>query len=355
MATRFKEGRQLREQVARLFAECQEPDTREVCDLLQELFDGGEIDDRAVGLERLKREVYRVRIGDRLDRSMILKRLKPATAQTDRLVADRWLPALGLGDRCPRLLGAAAARDGEWVWHVYEDLGRDTLADHHDPPQLEAAIELLAELHSRGAGDPVILDVRWRARDLGAHFFTANLEDAIAALDALATFRCEGVPDFPAARARLLDGLRGLLADTPRRLRAIRDYGSPDTLLHGDLWPKNVFVSASRGGPRARLIDWDHVGLGSYSYDLSTFLYRTPAAVRLWVLQRYRRSVARYRWQLPENTVLNLLFHTAECARYAHCILFDALNVLHDGEQKSVEELMEFDRWLAMLHPPLPE
>jgi len=33
----------------------------------------------------------------------------------------------------------------------------------------------------------------------------------------------------------------------------------PETLLHGDLWPKNVFLSTTDGAQRARLIDWDHV------------------------------------------------------------------------------------------------
>lgn len=355
MGTRFREVVQLREHLAHAFEECQQSDTGEVCDLLQDLCGGEEIDEQVLRLERLKRDVYRLRIGDRPEQSMVLKQLKPATAQTDRLVAERWLPALGLGDRCPRLLGTAALRDGSWVWHVYEDLGRETLADGCEPSQLSAAIDLLAELHTRGAAYPLLAEVRWGARDLGEQFFTANVRDAIAALDALATFRGNVPGAFPSARARLLDRLQRLLEDAPRLMRALRDLGGPDTLLHGDLWPKNVFVSMSGDTPRARLIDWDHVGTGPFSYDLSTFLYRTPAAARLWVLQSYRRAVSRAGWVLPGYEELNLLFHTAENARYAHCILFDALAVLHNGAEKSAEELMDFERWLAALRPPLPE
>src|SRR2546421_2400152 len=44
---------------------------------------------------------------DLSDRTLVLKRHTPAIAHTDRLVAERWLPALGLGERCPRLLAAA--------------------------------------------------------------------------------------------------------------------------------------------------------------------------------------------------------------------------------------------------------
>src|SRR5207302_100331 len=91
--------------------------------------------------------------------------LLTAAARAARLVAERWLPALGLGERCPRLLAAAAQREGRWVWHVYEDLRSETLADRCERPRLEAAVDLIAQLHTRGAGHPLLPEVRWLARD----------------------------------------------------------------------------------------------------------------------------------------------------------------------------------------------
>src|SRR5256886_1107182 len=108
--------------------------------------------------------------------------------------------------------------------------------------------------------------------------------------------------------------------DAPRRVRLLEEAGGPDTLLHGDLWPKNVFVSMTPAGPRARLIDWDHVGVGPASYDVSTFLYQSAADERPTVLRRYREAVERTGWRLPDDGTLNVLFHTMECARYAHCV-----------------------------------
>ncbi|HYY73212.1 MAG TPA: phosphotransferase, partial [Solirubrobacterales bacterium] len=139
------------------------------------------------------------------------------------------------------------------------------------------------------------------------------------------------------------------------RVQLINEVGGPDTLLHGDLWPKNVFVTMLDDGPRARLIDWDHVGAGPFSYDVSTFLYQSPVEERPWNLGRYREAVARAGWRLPENGALNVLFHTAESARYAHCILFDAMAVLNDGAEWGIGELMDYEGWLAALRPPLPE
>src|SRR2546430_11660755 len=53
------------------------------------------------------------------------------------------------------------------------------------------------------------------------------------------------------------------------------EAGGPDTLLHGDLGPKNIFVALASDGPCARLVDWDHVGVGPAGYDVSTLLYQS--------------------------------------------------------------------------------
>jgi hypothetical protein len=343
--------------VERSLEQWQEPGAADLCELLQRMVDDGvsASSQRTMQLDRLKQAVYRLRIGSTPDRTLVLKRHAPAVAQADRLLAERWLPALGLGDGCPRLVAAAAERAGCWVWHVYEDLGDENLATQRLPWRLAAAVDCIAELHTRAAGHALLPEVRWRARDHGAHFFTANLGDAIAALDALATPPC-GVPrEFAGARERLLCRLHRLREDAPRRVRLMQEVGGPDTLLHGDLWPKNVFVFMAANGPRARLIDWDHVGAGPFSYDLSTFLYQSAAEERPWIVRRYRDAVERAGWRLPGTEELNLLFHTAESARYAHCILFDAIAALHDGAEWGIIELMDYQRWLEALRPPLQE
>ena len=345
----------LRARLAHAFEPCRKPGTAELCQLLEEMLGGDVSPEQSIDLERLKQEVYRLRIGGEGGHSLVLKLLKPAVAQTDRLVAERWLPAVGLGDRCPRLLGAAAPRDGCWVWHVYEDLGHANLALRCEPGYLGAAIDLVVELHTRAAVHPLLPEVRWRARHHGAHFFTSSLCDAITALEALASCRREVPVEFPASRTRLLHGLRKLLEDAPRRVRVMEEVGGPDTLLHGDLWPKNVIVTVTDEGPRARLIDWDHVGAGPFSYDLSTFLYRSSPGERPWILQRYRETIERAGWRLPGNDDLNLLLHTAESARCVHCVLFDAMAILDEGAEWAIAELMDYEGWLAALRPPLAD
>jgi thiamine kinase-like enzyme len=355
MASQIGEPIGVHERLGRSLEEWQEPGATELCDLVQRIVNESGDCAGTVDLEQLKPGVYRLRIGSDPMRTVVLKCLKPAIAQADRLVAERWLPALGLADRSPRLLAGAAQRDGCWVWHAYEDIGDEALNRRREPSRLAAAIALIADLHTRAAKHPLIPEVRWRARDHGVHFFMSNLRDAIAAFEALAALPRDVPPEFERARMRLLRRLYELREEAPHRVRVMEEAGGPDTLLHGDLWPKNVFVTANGNGIRAQLIDWDHVGVGPFSYDLSTFLYRSSPQERPWILQQYRDAVAPAGWQLAPLEELNLLFHTAESSRYIHCALFAAMALLHDDAEWAINEIIDWDGWFEALRPPFQD
>jgi thiamine kinase-like enzyme len=343
----------LREAIGAPLAAWQEHGAAELSEVLAGFLADETEPEGPIRVERLKRAVYRLHIGGGSERTLVLKRHTPALAQVDRLLVERWLPALDLADRCPRLLTAAADRDGSCVWHVYEDLGTENLAVRRDPSRLAAAVDCLAELHTRAARHPILPEIRWRARDHGTHFFTESLRDAVAVLDRSPIDRPGLARELAAVRTCLRDRLLRFLDDAPRRMRIAEDV--PDTLLHGDLWPKNVFVSVTGDGPRAQLIDWDHVGAGPFTYDLSTFLYQCTIDERPWILQRYRGAVERAGWRLPDDAQLNILFHTAEVARYAHCILWAAMALVNDGAEWGIRDLLDYDSWFETLRPPLPD
>src|SRR2546430_4455040 len=133
MAGQIGERFDVHEQLGPSLEERQEPGARELCDLIQRMLNGPVVSAApTLDLKRLKNGVYRLRIGGDEPRAIVLKCLKPAIAQTDRLVMERWLPALGLTDRSPRLLAGAAERDRRWVWPADEDNGGATT---HSPPQ----------------------------------------------------------------------------------------------------------------------------------------------------------------------------------------------------------------------------
>ena len=331
-----------------------EPGAAELCEGLQGMLGNVAGLDGTVRLEFLKKAVYRLRLGTEPGRSFILKRHRPAIAHTDRLLQSRWLPALGLLDCSPRLLAAAAQREGRWIWHVYDDLGGETLTRRPEPRCEDAAIDLIVDLHTRAVGQPLLAEVRWYGRDHGAHFFTSSLRDGIALLETLATYRADAPDQFAAVRMRLLERLYAFLDDAPRRVRILEDVGGRDTLLHGDLWPDNVFVALTSDGVCARLIDWDHISVGPFGFDVSTLLYRTPAEARPSIWRRYRERIERAGWRLADDAELNILFHTSEVARSASCIVWPALALLNERAAWGVPMLLEIDRWFDVLRPPLP-
>jgi len=240
---------------------------------------------------------------------------------------------------------------------VYEDLGDDTLAARPTSDRVRATVDLVAELHTRAARHPVLPDVRRYGEGFGIQYFTANVADAIAALEGLAASGIEPPPEHAGVTARLLERLRVLTADTPRRAQAFETAAGPDTLVHGDLWTINAFVAETTGGagggggggPRARLVDWDKVGVGPFSYDLSTFLFRFPPAERPWVLEYYRKAVARAGWRLAPARELQLLFDTAERGRYANRLIWPALALLQERADWGFPELAEVERWFREL------
>ena len=335
-----------------------EPGAAELLEALQALLGGAEAVGPTVVLTPLKRKrlVYRLQLEPGPGpRSLILKRDEPARAQLNRLVANRWLPALGMGDHCARLLATAAEREGRWVWNVYEDLGDGNLDGCTERQCIEAAVDLVGELHIRAAGHPLLPEVRHHGQDLGLPFFVANVGDAIRGLEALPGAARQPPIEMMASRDRLLERLCPLVAGTPRRAAVLRESGGPDTLLHGDLWRANVFVTVVAEGVHGRLIDWDHVGVGPFSYDLSTFLMRFPPAERSWILRRYHQAVSAAGWRLPAERDLNVLFETAEYARFANRAAWAAMAWLNEGAEWVPVELAEIARWFEVWRPVLAE
>src|SRR5262249_53663868 len=208
------------------------------------------------------------------------RRPAPAAARRNELAACKWLPALGLPQAGPPFRGVGPDPGGRYVWHVYEDLGPHTLDESApDPGRVAAVVDLIARLHTRSAGHPLLPGCRPHGA-LGIASSTPSLRGAIRALEALRCTDGELSPDRQALRARLLGRLYRLADEAHRRAAARRQLGGPDALLHGDLWPKNALALPDGACFRARLIDWDRAGGGPGSYDLSTFLGRVPPRAR---------------------------------------------------------------------------
>ena len=301
----------------------------------------------------LKSRVYRLRFDvEGGARTVIAKRLEAAVAKRCELLARRWLPAVGLEAAAPRLI-AVSELAGGCVWHVYEDLGEDTLERRPEGDRVRAALELIARLHVRFAAHALLDECRAASDDLGLAYFIGNVRGAIHALDALRGHPALADRERSALRERLLARLVKLDAETPARARSLADAGSRETLLHGDLWTSNVFVTPTAGGLEARLLDWDRVGVGPTSYDLSTFLLRFPRERRACVLDHYDRAVVAEGGRPLERRPLAMNFETAELARYANRVIWPARAIAEGDTSWAFTELAEVERWFEAFRPVL--
>jgi ATP-binding cassette subfamily B protein len=305
--------------------------------------------------ESIKRSVYRLRFEVHAgEASVIVKRLSGRIARANELVADRWLPAVGLEWACPGLRGVVHERSGPKVWHIYEDVGGSGLdKTPPDPARVVPVVELIADLHTRFAGHALLPQCRKHGGELGIGFFGAHVARSIDGLKSIGSFGPSLSREEAQLRDRLLDRLERLYAEREERASLFEQCGGPNTLLHGDLWLSNTLVARQADGFQARLIDWDHVGMGPVTYDLSTFLYRLAPEHRPWILTQYREAAARRGWQLPDDSTLNLLFETAECARYA-CNLGDAALAASRRESWGFPMMAEIETWFDDLEPVLP-
>jgi len=312
---------------------------------------------RIVSRRQLKAGVFRVEIETRSRTfSVVAKRMAPEYARRNERMIHHWLPALGIVGLTPELLGIAASGDSRHVWHVYEDLGPWELDPHDpDPVRVTAVVQAIAELHSRAAAQPVLADCRLHGVDFGPAHLSSNVRDAIRTLEHLGDPGRVSTAEQTSLRDRLLGRLRRLRDEETMRARALADWSGPETLLHGDLWTTNTFAEPAPDGVRVRLIDWDRAGVGPASYDLSTFVLRFPRERRSELVSLYRASLEGRGWRLPGLREMNLLFETAECARYANRVIWPALALLRDDAPWGYDELAAVESWFEALEPVLPE
>lgn len=303
--------------------------------------------------ERLKTNVHRLRVAvDGAECSLIVKWSDPVVANRSRLLARRWLPAVGLEDCGPPLLAVVAAGDG--AWQVYDDLpGRPLSTVQPVEAEVEAAIEAIARVHTAFAEHALLPEFRLLGGDRGGDFYSANVRDGIRALRSLDFDRRR--PDAIAARDALLARMSDLAQEESERVEMLAVGGGPETLLHGDLWPTNAIVLSNGDGVRVRLIDWDEAAAGPSWFDVSTLLLRFDPSHRLWILDAYRRAVDRLAdWDIPGDRDLNLIFETSAFARLASLLVWSVAAAADGDSGWLPERLAAIVEWLDAVKPVLP-
>ena len=337
------------------------------------------LDQQTIWRNRVHRARFRV---DGAQRSLILKSLPLDRAHREQLAVRSWLPQLGLGEHGPPLLAVAAASDARCIWHVYDDLGTNTLERCADAPiPVAAAVRLLARIHTRASSCAFLGECREFGVGLGEHFLASGIADGLRVVERILRHDSGLSAVEGDVFERLRQCLLELRAEVPKRTRLLKKHGGPETLLHGDVWTCNIFVlpeqeptkpivhtspvrraSGSNGASsnppapfHVRFIDWDHAGVGHASYDLSALLLRFPLGDRNAIVETYAHAVATAGWKLPPREILNTLFETAELARLASATLWPALSFHRERAAWAYERLAEVESWFAAMQPVLED
>ena len=334
-----------------------QPGLPELRNLISELLDGPDMYGELINVQKLLRSrVYRLRFAINGDmRNLVVKRFSPDRAHLEQTVIQKWLPKMGFKGNAPKLLGVAAERKGKCTWHAYEDLGESTLNKFSDDTnKIRLAVNLIADIHTNFAESPLLGECRSYGGDLGAYFFRSNINDAVRSLKNMVIPDDRYLDSRENLRESLLRRLKIILEEEKDRTQLIYDFGGSETLLHGDLWTTNIFVLPYSDEFRARLIDWDHAGVGPISYDISTFLLRFPSTEREWILDYYQERVSHSKIQLPPKQVLNRLFDTAEYSRLANTVIWLANATSESNPGWAFDDLSEVDQWFESVEPVIP-
>ncbi len=147
----------------------------------------------------------------------------------------------------PRLLGSYD--DGAWVALVFEDVEGALPAQPWRPDQLDRVLDAVIDLAERLTPAPM-LETAGNAPRLGGWSRLAENPTALAKLGATAPWVIDNLDTHLSLEVRLDEVAIG------------------DTLVHGDLYPFNILLTASR----VVFVDWSHAWIGAKHADLVMLL-----------------------------------------------------------------------------------
>jgi len=192
--------------------------------------------------------------------TVIAKRVPFAKARLERTIYERVLPLVPV--TAPRYHGALPGDGPEAeTWLFLEDVGGERYSDER-PDHLALTARWVARLHGVAAR----IAVAGALPDGGPGRYHGHLESAVERLER----RLAG-PDLTTGDVAQLEGivdrLRGLAAhwsDVERQC-----VGLPETVVHGDFRPKNVYLRPTGNRLFCYPIDWETAGWGVPAADLT--------------------------------------------------------------------------------------
>jgi len=204
--------------------------------------------------------VYRVVWAGVESGTVIAKRVPFAKARPERTIYERVLPLVPV--TAPRYHGALPGDGPEAeTWLFLEDVGGERYSDER-PDHLALTARWLARMHGVAAG----IAVAGALPEGGAGRYRRHLDSALERLER----RLAG-PELTADDVTLLDGVVDMLRRLAARWSDVERLcvGLPDTVVHGDFRPKNVYLRPAGNRVACYPIDWETAGWGVPAADLT--------------------------------------------------------------------------------------
>ncbi len=189
--------------------------------------------------------------------AIIAKRTYAQVAHLERTIYEYVLPHLSLST--PRYYGSWF--EGENGWLLLEDVAGEPYR-RRDPEHQRLTAQWVGTLHASAAG----LEAARALPDAGPARYLDHLRVGRAEIG-----RAIELLRFPEDEIRVLETVVSQLdaveADWSLVEALCRD--APDTLVHGDVQAKNLFLSRDGDGHLLRVIDWEMAGFGCPAADLT--------------------------------------------------------------------------------------
>lgn len=296
--------------------------------------DGGKSIPQIIEVLQHHRKTSVYRLGGQTPRqwAIIAKRCLSETGQLERAIYEEVLPFLSVS--ALRYYGCLK-ETGSHVWLFFEDAGTHCFSIVDESHRILAA-HWLGTLHCSAQHTRAAQMLPKRGP---AYYFDFMQRGRFYIVESLAN---------PVMMPADLDLLRRIL----RQMDALESNWSeflkicasiPQTLVHGDFQPKNIYVKQTPTGDVLYAIDWEMAGWGIPLVDVAPSSGSPDAQVDLPVYL----SIMREFWRNLDMPTLRYYVHVGSIFRRLAAIYWSSLGLSYPWVEKPIQGLTIFHKELA--------
>ena len=278
---------------------------------------------------RKKTTVFRLISSEVVPRSVIAKRCRAGSLDTEIRICTEILPQLGLSTLAH--YGYLEEFDGH-SWIFQEDAG-DVWYSRANVEHQGLVVDWLSRLHAGASGALPVLP------ETGETYFRAMLDTVREG-----TRISRGHAGLTAAERPIFDSILSHLdvVECGWPLVAAACAQMPRTLVHGDFVPKNVRMSTRNNRLEVLVFDWETAGLAPPAADIAELPRGEPQ------LRRYLSNV-RECWPQLDWEDIQRLHHIGRLFRCLHSVCWALVHFESEWIRRAVRYMEDYESSLRTL------